>query len=306
MEEELSNVNNALKDFYEEAILDASKQTGIPERDIRNWFQEKLITSSGTRSIIHRDRNSTGGINNKAVDILEGKYYLIRREWRSGASWYELTHDRLIKPITDSNTKWKYENERKKRNLVLKVAIPSLTVPVIVVSVILFLYVFSPHPLIPQPKSLQIIGDGPIAVSVNPSTNIVYVANYDNNTVSVIDGKTNRVIANVTVGTSPNAVSVNPLTNIVYVTNYDDNTVSVIDGKSNKVITTISVGTSPNAVSVNPSTNTAYVANRDDNTVSVIDGKTNRVIANVTGRYQSLWRIGKSINQYSLCSQQWK
>ena len=161
LEEELSNVNNALKDFYEEAILDTSKQTGIPERDIRNWFQEKLITSSGTRSIIHRDHNSTGGINNKAVDILEDKYYLIRREWRSGASWYELTHDRLIKPITDSNTKWKYENERKKKNLILKVAIPSLTVPAIVVSVILFLYVFSPHPIIPQPA--KIIGDGPNA-----------------------------------------------------------------------------------------------------------------------------------------------
>ena len=55
------------------------------------------------------------------------------------------------------------------------------------------------------------------------------------NTVSVIDGKTNRVTANVTVGNSPYGVSVNPSTNIAYVANYDDNTVSVIDGKTNRV-----------------------------------------------------------------------
>ena len=195
-------LNTALKDFYEEAILHASKQTHIPERDIRKWFQEKLITSSGTRSIIHRDRNFTGGINNKVVDILEGKYYLIRREWRSGASWYELTHDRLIKPITDSNSKWKYENERKKRNLVLKVAIPSLAVPVIIISVILALYVFNPNPIEQQPtQSLLLIGDNPYGISINPLTDIVYVANSGSNTVSVIDGKTNTVISNITVGT---------------------------------------------------------------------------------------------------------
>ena len=55
---------------------------------------------------------------------------------------------------------------------------------------------------------------------INPSTNIAYVANNVDNTVSVIDGKTNRVIATITVGKSPYAVSVNPSTNIVYVANY--------------------------------------------------------------------------------------
>ena len=52
----LADVDGALKDFYESAILDATKQTGIDEDTIRNWFDEKLITSSGTRSSVHRDR----------------------------------------------------------------------------------------------------------------------------------------------------------------------------------------------------------------------------------------------------------
>jgi hypothetical protein len=100
--EDLTNVDEALEDFYEAAIHDASSKTKIKEQDIRTWCQEKLITSSGTRSIVRRDLEATAGLPNKAVDILEDKY-IIRKEERSGVQWYELTHDRLIKPITDSN-----------------------------------------------------------------------------------------------------------------------------------------------------------------------------------------------------------
>jgi len=33
---------------------------------------------------------------------------------RSGAQWYELTHDGLSSPIIDSNKKWKDDREKKK------------------------------------------------------------------------------------------------------------------------------------------------------------------------------------------------
>jgi hypothetical protein len=88
--------------FYVETITETSKQIGIEEDAIRNWFEENLITSSGTRGIVHRGFKSTGCIPNAAIDILEKKS-LIRKEERSGAQWYELTHDRFIKPILDSN-----------------------------------------------------------------------------------------------------------------------------------------------------------------------------------------------------------
>jgi YVTN family beta-propeller protein len=57
---------------------------------------------------------------------------------------------------------------------------------------------------------------------MHESTNIVYVTNKDDNTVSVIDGKTNNVITDIKVGRDPSAVSVNPSTNIVYVANTGD------------------------------------------------------------------------------------
>jgi energy-coupling factor transporter ATP-binding protein EcfA2 len=106
------DVDEALKVFYESATYQASKQTGVPENFIRNWIEQKLITSKGTRDIVHREHESTGGIPNTVVDILENNY-LIRKEEHSGAQWYELTNDRLIRPIQDSNEAWRRHRRRK-------------------------------------------------------------------------------------------------------------------------------------------------------------------------------------------------
>jgi tetratricopeptide (TPR) repeat protein len=130
---DLGNVDNALEDFYEDAILSTAKQSTIHEKDIRIWCQQKLITSSGTRKIVHRGYNATGGIDNKVVESLEDKY-LIRREWRAGASWYELTHDRLIKPIGDSNKEWFDKQNKSKRTFRIKIFVPIMIISIISIS----------------------------------------------------------------------------------------------------------------------------------------------------------------------------
>jgi YVTN family beta-propeller protein len=45
------------------------------------------------------------------------------------------------------------------------------------------------------------------------------VTNINSNTVSVIDGITNKVTANIAVGRIPYGIAVNPINNKVYVTN---------------------------------------------------------------------------------------
>ena len=47
------------------------------------------------------------------------------------------------------------------------------------------------------------VGSSPNAIGVNPSTNTIYVANSDSNTISVIDGNANRVVAGVTFNVKP-------------------------------------------------------------------------------------------------------
>jgi YVTN family beta-propeller protein len=57
-------------------------------------------------------------------------------------------------------------------------------------------------------------------VDVNPVTDRVYVTQDADNTVSVINGRTNAVTATITGGDHPFAVAVNPLTNRAYVANF--------------------------------------------------------------------------------------
>ena len=99
------NVSDALSDFYKATIEGAVKETGVQEADIRNWFGKILITSMGTRSTVFRGEKSTGGIDNKTVDYLESRH-IIHAEFRAGARWYELNHDRLVELILNSNRNW--------------------------------------------------------------------------------------------------------------------------------------------------------------------------------------------------------
>ena len=80
------------------------------------------------------------------------------------------------------------------------------------------------------------VGLGPIDVKFDPKTNKVYVANFGDNTVSVIDPKTNRVVDTIKVGTLPDSVAVDPNTSKAYVANSNDNTTSIIDLKQTRLL----------------------------------------------------------------------
>jgi len=103
--EEFGDVDRALTDFYEHALARSVQETGVSERQLRRWFGEQLITPMQTRGLVLRGERETGGLPNEAVDILEGQH-LIRADVRAGARWYELSHDRMIDPILQSNRAW--------------------------------------------------------------------------------------------------------------------------------------------------------------------------------------------------------
>ncbi|HEX9318041.1 MAG TPA: YncE family protein [Nitrososphaeraceae archaeon] len=137
-----------------------------------------------------------------------------------------------------------------------------------------------------QSSSKQIahipVGNAPETIGVNSHTNMMYVANYLDNTVSVIDGENNTKIGNdIPVGSSPEAIGVNEDTNTIYVANLDNNTVSVIDGENNTKIDDIPVGKGPRDLAVNQLHDIIYVAYQDNNSVSVIDGENNTKIDDI-------------------------
>ena len=125
------------------------------------------------------------------------------------------------------------------------------------------------------------VGRNPQGVAVAPNGQNIYVANFDDNTVSVVSRATQTVAATVPSGVGPTGVDVTPNNNYAYVTNFTDNTISVIRTSDNSVIKTITVGTNPNGIAVSPNGAYVYVTNYGDNTVSVIQTSDNTVVTTI-------------------------
>jgi tetratricopeptide (TPR) repeat protein len=103
----VGEVDKVLSKFYDDAI-DAAVKITKDEQQLRKWCDEHLITGTGTRNTVHRGLETTGGIPNRALEVMESKH-LIRAERRPAGRWYELTHDRFIRPIQTSNKAYAYE-----------------------------------------------------------------------------------------------------------------------------------------------------------------------------------------------------
>ena len=86
----------------------------------------------------------------------------------------------------------------------------------------------------------------------------VYVTNFLDNTVSVIDSGSNTVVATIVVGGSPLGIAITPDGTRAYVTT-GTNTVSAIDTGTNIVVATIPVGSIPQMVAITPDGTRAYV-----------------------------------------------
>jgi YVTN family beta-propeller protein len=128
---------------------------------------------------------------------------------------------------------------------------------------------------------LMAVPDAAMAWTGKP---LVYVTNFHDSTVAVIDSGDNLEVQQIPVGSGPLDAAVAPDGNHVYVANSQDNTVSVIDTTNKKVpiVTTVPVGNYPAAIAVTPDGTHVYVTNDIDATVSSIDTTINRVVGTIT------------------------
>jgi len=108
-----------------------------------------------------------------------------------------------------------------------------------------------------------------------------YVGNFKDNTVSVIDMGTDRVVATVPVVAGPHGMSVTPDGRRVFVSGENASGVSVIDTATDRVIQTIEVGKTPHGVAMTPDGKTLLVGVYGDNRVAFVDVASNAVVATV-------------------------
>jgi YVTN family beta-propeller protein len=88
----------------------------------------------------------------------------------------------------------------------------------------------------------------------------VYVTNMVGGTVSVIDGKSMKLVNTIKVGTEPFGCALTPDGRRLFVTNQSSETVSVIDTRTDHVIRTIDdVGTKPHGIAVTADGKKVYV-----------------------------------------------
>jgi WD40 repeat protein len=103
--DKIGKVDLALEEHFAERVGEVADRKKVSERLIREWFGSKLITSSGARNMVMRDtRLVEGQLPDDVIRALLGD--LVRAEQRGAASFYELTHDRLVEPILSNNRKW--------------------------------------------------------------------------------------------------------------------------------------------------------------------------------------------------------
>jgi len=120
-----------------------------------------------------------------------------------------------------------------------------------------------------EPATLA-AGAIPCAIAVDAKGQTLYVANYGDNTVAVVNAKTGRIAAMLPVGDHPKAIAFDAERNLVYVANTGGNSVTVIDAKRQEVVVTLPAGKSPYALAVVPGSARLYVANESSERSSTI------------------------------------
>src|SRR5258708_8406156 len=88
----------------------------------------------------------------------------------------------------------------------------------------------------------------------------VHVTNQLDDTLSVINGQTNKVTATVPAGKAPEGVAVTPDHRHVYIADNGSGRVSGLNTRTNKIVATVRVGKHPTVVGLSPDGHHLYVA----------------------------------------------
>jgi YVTN family beta-propeller protein len=139
------------------------------------------------------------------------------------------------------------------------------------------------------------VGHDPQGITYDSSNQLLYVANYRGNSVSVIDTRTDSVIANVSPVTSPYRVLYNPVAQDVLVLSSNLTSVQpqspslyVISTSSESVVSTSNLGIDPIDAAFDPDNSRIYVADAPNfvtpaaNSIVTLDAQTNTPIGNLS------------------------
>ena len=107
----------------------------------------------------------------------------------------------------------------------------------------------------------------------------VYVGNFKDSTVSVVDTGNGAVVATVPVAAGPHGMGMSPDGRFVYVTGDGSSSMSVIDTATDRVVETVEVGATPHGLAMLPDGRTLLVGVYGADRVAFFDTASRRVVA---------------------------
>jgi YVTN family beta-propeller protein len=130
-----------------------------------------------------------------------------------------------------------------------------------------------------KPARAAKVGVRPYDVAVARDGSKLFVSDWSERVVFVVDPASLKVTGKFSVGDHPNQIAVHPVDDRVFVACASTNSVAVIDARRNIVTESISTalfprapeGSTPDALAVAPDGKTLFVANADNNCVAFID-----------------------------------
>jgi YVTN family beta-propeller protein len=134
----------------------------------------------------------------------------------------------------------------------------------------------------PTTDNIIAVGNGPRAVALAPATKFLCSANFKDQSVSIVDPETNKILGTVSLTSAPTALAVSPDAQTIWAACSGD-IISVVDVASNSVKSTITEvkGKGLDAIAFAPDGTKVYVSCQQTNNLTVLDPGTMKVLKTI-------------------------
>lgn len=156
------------------------------------------------------------------------------------------------------------------------------------------LYVINPDTL--ENEHIIKINDGPEYVTINPNTDVIYVAsggnlNWAKKSITLIDGTTYEIIKKINLEINPYDIYIDPSTNNLYVFGFRSQSVLILDGETLEKIAELKSDKGATDIAVNKDSGKIYSLNSKLGqglySLSIIDISSN-TISNIESTYEEI------------------
>lgn len=137
-------------------------------------------------------------------------------------------------------------------------------------------------------------------IAVDDKHHILYTVTKENNSLYIVDLKTNKTIKQLALSAEAYSCVLSPDKNFLYISLWGGNKVAFYDVKQQKITDSVTVENNPNEIILNKKGSILFVANAGDNSVSVIDTKAKKVMEVISASMYPTKLTGSTTNGLAL------